>query len=60
MGMGTKSEGVVEVDQDGVESFSRECSAEMVITSAKSGFNVMESFETMIRKIMEVQKRQQM
>jgi hypothetical protein len=59
VGMGTKSEGVIEVDQDGVESFSRECSAEMVITSARSGFNVRESFEMMVRKIMKVQRGRQ-
>jgi hypothetical protein len=58
VGMGTKSEGVMEIDQDGIESFSRECSAEMVITSAKTGFNVQESFEMMARKVMEVQRSQ--
>lgn len=30
----------------------------MVITSAKSGFNVRESFEMMVRKVMSVQRTQ--
>ena len=56
VGVGTKCEGDIQVDQDGIEAFSKECSAEMIITSAKTGFNVKDGFEMMTKKIIQIQK----
>ena len=60
IGVGTKEDGEQLIDQDGVEAFSKECSAEMFVVSAKTGYNVAECFEAMTRKIIQVQTLRKM
>lgn len=56
IGVGTKEDGKREIDQDDIEAFSRQCSAEIIVTSAKSGLNISESFASMASKVSQIQR----